>query len=340
MKSHEYQLSLGHVARILALPTVPAVMFAIFLHLGVSLEMLPSPKPALDIDRTILIHQAEASQMDSAAEIVLAGDSSCLMDVSARQLEDQLHRSVRNLGALSYLDLTMHSRLLNNYLSANPGEVQIVVLLMHPNALRRGEPAAYHTDILNQYFEQKDLYFRRGLVGKMNHWLGLNIFRGRIQSRIQPVPLPGSYGERFGFNHNLWDFMDQNNGSAVDPNDFDPATARGSAEYHLSSSLEEASKQFAENLPDRVKLVVGITPIPLSFARNEHADTHRKMLSTWGEWLEADVLLEDLPPVMNDDLFATVTHLNEQGQSEYTRMLAQHMAKKLFVGLQIPSPPR
>ena len=101
---------------------------------GGSLASPAGPRPILDIDRTILIHQAEASRLRHGADVVFLGDSSCLMDFSAKDLEGWLppdHR-VLNLATLSYVDLPACAGLLRNYVAANPDRLRVVVLLLHP----------------------------------------------------------------------------------------------------------------------------------------------------------------------------------------------------------------
>jgi hypothetical protein len=41
-----------------------------------------------------------------------------------------------------------------------------------------------------------------------------------------------------------------------------------------------------------------------------------------GQWMRADGLLTELPPVLPDSCFASTTHLNEKGSLLYTEMLA------------------
>ena len=82
MRSHNCNFQWRDLVR-LALPSlVPLAVFAALMHGAAALGLLPAPRPALDTDRTILIHQVEASRARQEAEVVLIGDSSCLMDVS------------------------------------------------------------------------------------------------------------------------------------------------------------------------------------------------------------------------------------------------------------------
>lgn len=327
MQSHKYQFNRKQLAQTVGSPLVSLVAVAGLLRLAAAIDILPNPRPTLDMDRTILLHQAETSRKPSSAEIIFIGDSSCLMDVSAKQVRELTGKQTIDLATLSVVDWSVHKQLLNLCFAANPDTVRTVVLLMHPEGLWRQELYSYYTEIMDHYLEEKDFYLRNGFAGRMDRWLGLEIFRGRIQSRCQPALLPEVYGRYYGFTSDLWDFMDQHNGSAIDPHQFDPAHADGSAEYWLAPALQAASEQFRAGFPGGVKLIVGITPVPRSFAREGYPFVREEMLREWGEWLRADTLLEGLPPVMDDGLFATVTHLNAQGANQFSRLLAEALLK-------------
>ena len=147
------------------------------MHGAAALRLLLAPRPALDTDRTILIHQVEASRARQEAEVVLIGDSSCLMDISARQLGQGLGRPVLKLGTLSYLDLNAYALLVREYARANPGRLREVVLLMHPEALRRASPEPYYVQtlqaLLNHEMAQTDHSMHEAVAGI----LGLSRFR-------------------------------------------------------------------------------------------------------------------------------------------------------------------
>jgi len=324
MKSHEYDFALADLPELFGWPLAPVVLFAAAMHLGASLNVLPSPRPTLDIDRTILLHQAQASRSRHAADVLFIGDSSCLMDVSAKQLAASLPRKhqVLNLGTLSYLDLPAYARLLQAYVAANPGRLRTVVLLMHPEALRRASPTEYHVALLHSFYAATDL--RDPASSMLVSCLGGDIFKARLLSRALPLPLTGNYGRRYGFTHDLWQYLSENNGSAVDPGQFDRRSASGNAEYRLSPKLELASQAFKAAVPAGVKLYVGITPAPESFVMPNYRQQNSEMLREWSQWLGADGVLEKLPAILPDDLFASTTHLNERGARLYADLLA-HM---------------
>lgn len=319
MKSHVCEFAPKDLLRFIGLPLLPVIAFAIVMQVGARFHLLPAPRPTLDTERTILIHQAEASRAAQDAEVLLLGDSSCLMNVSARQLAEQLGRPALNLGTFSFLDLNAHALLLRNYTQANPGRLRAVVLLMHPESLRRAGPEAYYVRSLTNFLAGLDHGQTETPAGQASCWLGVDVFSGRVLSRLVPIALPGAYGRRYGFTHNLEDFLTRERGSAIDP---DTKPFEGNAEYRLAPTLERASKNLRAAVPSGVKLLVGMTPSPGRFAGPRHPQLHADLLRQWSEWLQADGALTNLPPALPDDSFVRTTHLKESVIPRYTERLA------------------
>lgn len=326
VKSHQCDFAVLAVLKLIGSILVPLAAFAAVMRVGAASKLLPSPRPALDMDRAILIHQAEASRSKHEADLLLIGDSSCLMDVSAPQLSAALaggHHAL-NLGTLSYLDLSSYASILREYLRVNPGRVSTVVLLMHPEALRRAGPEEYHVEMLDRYYAAED--FCEPSASRMSCWMGGAIFKGRVLSRWVPIPLEGVYGQKYGFTSGLWNYLSTHDGSAVDPRKYDRSTVQGNAEYHLSPRLERTSQTFRSAVPNGARLAVGITPAPENFVKSDFSQRHAEMLNQWSAWVRADAVLADLPQTMPADLFASTTHLNEAGQSVFTAKLASLIA--------------
>jgi hypothetical protein len=320
MKSHTYDFAGRDLAELLGWPLLPVIGFAVLIHCGAALHLLPRPRPALDVDRTLLVHQVEAARVPQEAQVLLLGDSSCLMDVSARQLSEQLGRPALNLGTHSYLDLKAFADLLRQSAAANPGKARAVVLLLNPEALRRMAPEPYHVALLQNLLRGEDSRTSGGVRDELLRLLGLEAFRDRILCRLLPTPLPGAYGRAYGFSSELDVSLTRNLGSAVDP---DPRSFQGNPEYRLAPQLEAASRAFRAAVPVGVTLLVGITPVPAGFTGRNYQITRDRMLQQWAQWLQADVVLEQLPATLPDDQFTKVTHLNEAGVRSYTGTLAR-----------------
>jgi hypothetical protein len=322
MRSHNYDFRGHDLARILGRPLAVVALFTLIMHAGGRLGILPRPRPALDVDRTILIHQAQASQSKSDAEVLLIGDSSCLIDVSAVQLTAQLGRPALNLGTLSFLDLNDYAALLRRFAAANPGQLRAVVLLMHPEALRRNPGGTHHQPFFRDFLAGKDHFQPVTLRDRFSHALGLEKFRARILARAVPPLLADTYRKRFGFSENFEAFLASNRGSSIE---LDPKPFEGNPEYRLNKQLESASRAFKAALPQGAKLFVAITPAPERYVRRDYNTVHRGMIEQWAGWLQPDAILSELPPTMADDLFARTTHLNERGTTIYTELLAKNL---------------
>jgi hypothetical protein len=322
--SHSYTFQAADLARVFVGPLLVVLAFALILRLGARQNLLPAPKPFLDADQTILASKVLPSELATPAQVVLIGDSSCLMDVSALQLQNQLARPVLNLGTLSYLDLGSFGRILTNYFRHAGSNPVVVVLLMHPEALRRPAASDYHVALLDSLLGGLD--FSPPDQAPVGSWVGVDIFRGRILSRVQPMPLTGGYARRYGFTWDLADHLARNLGSAIDPGRFDPKAYRGSTEYRLAAALESHSRAFRSAVPAKIRLVVGITPIPASLVSTAFEETHRALLDRWISWMQPASGLFELPATFPDEQFASATHLDSRGVETFTTLLAKSLA--------------
>lgn len=318
MKSHTCDFSLRALLPLVLGPLLPLVVFAVAMQVGARTQLLPTPRPTLDTEQTILIHQAEAARSPQDAEVILLGDSSCLMNVSARQLGDALGRPALNLGTFSFLDVNSHAAMLREYSRTNPGRLRAVVLLMHAETLRRLGAEEFYTDALVHFWSGKDHTSSAAWHGQLNKMLGVDIFKGRLLARTLPLPLGGAYGRHYGFTADLERHLSVHRGSAIDP---DPQPLTGSPEYRLAKTIEKASKNFRSAVPDGVKLFVGITPAPERFAGAKYPALRDAMLTQWSGWIEG-VALTVLPATMPDANFVRTTHLTEPAISNYTAALS------------------
>lgn len=319
MQSHRCEFAWRDLLRELAWSLVPVGLFALAMHAGVLASLWPSPRPTFDTERTVLLHQADACRNKSAAaDVLLLGDSSCLMNISARRLSERLGRPALNLGTFSFLDLNAHALFLKEYVQHHPTPPRAVVLLLHPESLRRLSSDSYYLAALTNYWAGREHYATPGLSDQTARWLGVGIFRERFLGQL-PAPLPGAYGKRYGFTWNLEGFMEEEQGSLIDP---EQVPFNGNAEYRLASTLEKASRAFRAAVPPGTKLIAGITPAPAGFAGPRYPARQAELLRAWGKMLSADILLTRLTPTLPDRAFARTTHLLETEIQAYTDTLA------------------
>ncbi len=325
VKSHTCDFPPKAIAPLLLWPLLPLLLFAAAMHLGAQWRLLPAPRPALDTDRSILLHQADAARSGQRAEIILLGDSSCLMNVSARQLGQALRRPVLNLATFSFLDLQAQAILLREYTQAHPGQPFTLVLLMHHDTLRRLGSEPYYLAALTNYLARLDQP-AAGFAAQANHTLGFDFFKSRLLSRALPIALPGTYGVRYGFTHDLENHLLREHGSTIDP---DPQPITGRPEYRLAATLEKTSRAFRTAVPAGTTLLVGISPVPEKLASPRHAELHAAHLRQWSQWLAPALPLTSLPPTLPDSSFTRATHLREAAIPDYTSSLASGIAPLL-----------
>jgi hypothetical protein len=324
MKSHDYAFNLGTVGRLLASLIVPLIGFAVILRLSAICGILPRPWPALDVEHTVLTHQALASQATNQAATLLIGDSSCLMDVMCDELEGQNGHGRRavNLGTFMYLGFDGYAAMLSRYASANHGRLHTVVVLVHPEMLRGFTPVPQYTRFVSTVYAGEDYGDSASALGQLRGMLGLDVLQSRLLSRT-PQPLPKEYGYFYGFNLDLYSFMDRHSGSALDPHEYRPGSGQGNAEYRLANTLEPGCRALKAAVPPDVELVVGLTPIPESFAPPDYKRRWIQLSERWSQWIGADRVLTNLPATLPDSMFASTTHLRQQGAREYTRLLGE-----------------
>lgn len=329
MKSHAYEIRAGEVARRAVAVLAPMIVFAVLMRLGAAAGWFPAPWPALDVDGTVLTHQALASGRSNDCDTLLIGDSSCLMNVSAAALRERPGSGLRplNLGTFMYVGFGGYAGMVARYHEANPGRARLVVLLVHPEMLRGVPPVSSYTRLLSDLHAGTDPQATRSVRGQLCGFFGLNIFENRFLARC-PRPLPGEFGRYYGFNLGLDRHMERAYGSAVDPHQYAPGPGQGNADYRLAPAIEPACAAFRAAMPPDAELVVGLTPVPESFASADHARRAADILLAWGAQLEAECLT-NLPPTMPDSLFASTTHLNAVGAQLYSGLMAESLRPHL-----------
>lgn len=331
-KSHTYAFDAGEAARSVGVRLVPLAVFAAAMHVGAWRGWLPAPRPMANVDQVVLVHQADRCRRPSGAERVLVGDSSCLMDVSARELAERLGvPAVLNLGTMGYADLAVYAPMLGAYEEANPGRLRTVVVLVHPYSLRMGRATDYYLRLVEAVYAGRDGPAAGTAADRVERALGVTAFRARVLSRRVPAPLPGAYGRMYGFTTDLWRYLDAADGSAMDPHVLDVEGAERYAEFRLSPHWAAAAEQFREALPDGLRVLTGFTPLPEELAPEGFARMRDRLLLQWAEVLGADDILPGLPATLPGSLFAGATHLNARGVRMYTGLAADEL-RRVTVG--------
>lgn len=328
MKSHDYDFSPGAVLVALGRPLIGVALVALVLHGLNAAGLLPAPKPIRDMDRTVMWDRVQSSR--SPAPVVLVGDSSCLMGVSASEMRIELEHPVKNLGAMSFLDLQAFATLGSNVVTTGtaPGTL---ILLVHPEFLTRPAADSYYAEFFSALLRGEPEP-ALGIGGSIEAWSGVADFRDRIETRVRPFPLQGEFRAAYGFNDGLLEAMQLDDGGLVDPRSYRNGGA-SNATVALSPRLEAQAAMFRKMIPAGVKLYVGITPRPQSEAGPDYSAGYIKAVTRLASWIGPDVTpLVKLPPTLPDDSFATRTHLSASGRQIFTH----HLLEEVFGWALLP----
>lgn len=302
MKSHEYQFSSKDLAGIMVLPVTMLFLFSAIMHVGAKINLLPRPRPSGNVEEAVVVHQIDAARK-STAEIVLVGDSSCLMNVDAQLLSKTLGKPTLNLGTFTFLSLREYGDLLEECRTPP----RMIVLLLHPDSLGKPWADPYYAGLFRSYREGKD--FAPDL-------LGVSIFRNRVAGKILPSAFRGSFGAEYGFSHLLEKRMTEQNGSLLDPVE---EKVRKSESWFAAPEFPEALATFRSRIGDNTLLTVGISPVA-----KPDGDLN-EMLNSIKEPLGNVLLLTNLPAVLPERSFGRRAHLNESARRSYTLKLADEL---------------
>jgi hypothetical protein len=318
MKSHEFAFTVKELGR--AILPLPAIVFGlvVLLRLCAAQGWLPEPAIASSPDRTVLAHQYAAAKSRHPAEVILTGDSTCLMGVDARALGRALPGNPRalNLALTIGFGLDVYSGMVSNFAAANPGQVKQVVLLVSPARIDGRTTDASGVAAWRELTEE--------WKSVRNDPLASRALRERLFRRILRAPLSGRGAEYFGFSSEMDEYMSAHDGSLVEFGRFQPRhDGPPAATWKLSAALERESRAFRQALPEGTVVCVGLTPGPASTVAAGAAAERDALLLEWNQWLRADVLLTNLPVTLPDALFSPTAHLNDAGQRVFTAELAK-----------------
>jgi hypothetical protein len=305
------------------------------IRLSHRLGLLPLAPVSLDPDTTILAHQALASRARDPAEVVLLGDSTCLLGVDALGLSRGLPGQPRtlSLALFVWLDLNTYAEALADFATANPGQIRAVVLLLTP--LKLAHPTRDDGSALKEWRRMRQnlqLTASEPDAHSWKDWFGIRLVQQRVLSRLLAHPLRGDGAMFFGFCSDIDAYMTEHHGSLVDfgtalSGPGVPSVPAG--HWELAPEFEAESRAFRANLPRGARLFIGLIPSVANVNSEELRRQRDDLLRRWDRWIQADPLLTNLPPALPALFFSRTAHLNEVGQKKFTAALSQELAPLL-----------
>lgn len=243
-------------------------------------------------------------------DLLLVGDSSCLMGIDPQLLANIIDRSVESLCTNGFAGPIGYANLLERYF-ARGNRATTIVLILHPSSLETGAVRAWES-----------------LAPKENPPIGrlprlVAEVRASLRKSLGPLadpPLSGWAGVYYGRESTMRNYILDHNGSLVDPHPVLRGTER--VTYHIRPAFSDALEVFGTRLKGRNyrQLMLALMPATEGSGSDDelHHATTRAVLGRIG--LEGVILNSRASSPR--ELFSTSTHLNEGGREDYTKHFA------------------
>jgi hypothetical protein len=284
--------------------------------------LMPKKTHLGDPDSTIISTKAQLATTSTDKRIAFVGDSSCLVNIHIPTLKNNGIDAI-NLGTLSYLGVDSFGRLAQRFCQEKSNSQ--VYLVLHPECIRIVESSSVHQMILLEALGQTT---DRSTPIELGDFRKITIeeFGSRLLDGWLPTPLKGRLGYRYGFTHNLKYEVRSTGGFMEETAQFDASISHGSSEYRIARRIQSECTQFRSLLPKGVQVRLLVSPIPQSHAARGHEKRMFEIQSEIEKWLQADVKSVNMPSVLPDSSFGTVTHLLPSSARDYTRQLASMLS--------------
>lgn len=317
MKSHSYEHTAADFFKPTLFPWLGVAVLAVLVRLAT--QILPEPHAHLDLDRTVISEKVQSSKSTEPRDLILVGDSSCLMNLDARQIESATGWKTHNLGMLSFLDFPTFAMAARNHLDHSSQPAKRILLIVHPEFLRRSSPSRAHIEYARSVQQGEDYFYSvKSPWMSLDYLSGAWTVRNRFVGRL-PNPLNGPFQQYFGFTTTMVNYMNAHQGSAVDPGTLTDEDLKGNTEYRLTDYNRMGAERFREVVGDEVEIWIGLSPVPESLADSVYLSSREKTLEDWQEALSPDQIL-DLPESLPDNQFANKTHIRPEAVEAYTEM--------------------
>jgi hypothetical protein len=320
---HVYLLNPIAISKQLA--AILTTVLGLFLLMGIAnwSGIMPKKPHLGDPDSTIISTKTQLATTSTEKHIAFIGDSSCLVNIHIPTLKDHGIDAI-NLGTLSYLGIDSFGRLAQRFCE-NKTDAQIF-LVLHPECIRIVESSREHQRILEATLEQTTVHSTQFQLEDFRK-ITVDDFRSRLLDGWLPTPLKGRLGYRYGFTHNLRNEIWSTGGFMEETAKFDASISHGSSEYRIARRIQSECTQFRSYLPKGVKVRLLISPIPQSHATRGHEKRISEIQSEIEKWIQADSPSVNLPSVLPDSSFGTVTHLLPNSAREYSRQLCARLSQ-------------
>ncbi|MBF0340669.1 MAG: hypothetical protein HQL95_06845 [Magnetococcales bacterium] len=284
------------------------------------------------LEDIIMLEQAKRTSSTGNTDLLLIGDSSCLMGIDPKQLSRQLDGiRVDSLCSIAWIGPVGYATMLRHYLEKHEAPTDLVIVL-HLAQFNRKIEWDRQTEYIAHAFDKA---YRLSKVTEALDYLEHALF-----DLVNFTSLKGRYKIYYGSAEQLRVAV-QYDGSLIDPNTgLEPTLALHARQvnntktpcYLSSHALNQPFIDALKELAQAIALV-GITkshlllsPIPdNAYCGNTNHD-HEIAAQTIAAHLDlspGQVLTT--PVVLPNDLFSRSTHLNRWGKEQFTTLLANRL---------------
>ena len=273
----------------------------------------PSEVPT-DLESIVLQAQQARARSIGAADLLIVGDSSGLMDVDAGRLAALIERPVESLAVIGFASPRGFAALLGEY--AKRAQPTTILLVMHGESLNLPEQTFSGLGL-----EEQAVSGRRRRPAPP----GVGARRRLFETLVAPLvdfPLPGAYGSYYGMGAELRRRLSLGHGSLVDPSQSWTAGQRIDYAFSVSDAVRTRLPAIDASVTFPATLNLIISPVPWSALNTVTAESRDRASVQVLEALGSRWRRIDTPVGLDDALFATLTHLNAHGRQQFTEQLA------------------
>lgn len=301
----------------------------------------PSARRSFDI---LQVQMARALKIGDA-DVIMIGDSSCLMGVDAKRLSSLTGLNVQSLCTYATLGPEGFGIILERYLS-RARKARLVIVMMHPQPFDRPVVWDQATGALRKWINPAT-----SVIPTQSFPLGAKAKLAAVLQTVIPTDFPAPrWANFYGTFTRMAGWIEAHNGSALESTPLveKAQTYGGDPKFDLpvSDSFVASLRQFRPPLERyQGKVVIALTPLPGVFASDAALKSHRTIERLLLDELHLpdDAMLE-MPPAISDAYFASVPnkgginmhHPNPTGVSYLTDLIGDHLYK-MHVNLLPPA---
>ncbi|NLG32161.1 MAG: hypothetical protein GX550_01420 [Syntrophomonadaceae bacterium] len=284
------------------------------------------------IEGIILKEQILRANTLQDTDLLIIGDSSGLMGIDALNLSKRLGGlRVESLCSMAWVGPAGYAKMLEKTYNTGNRPKILILIFNYTQFDRKCEWDTWEKMAAENPMHPKHIP-AKGAIKQIY---------GKIIEPVAYNPLPGAYGQFYGDASALRSFIQNNNGTAIDPNtgldvhslnelrqvNANYSRKRDTAiDYSANQLFYAKLGDLSKCLPRFDSVYILVTPVPDLNYDLDSANARQITLSNIAKALSVpDSNIMNLPPYLPAYYFSTGTHLNKWGREYYTDLIADYL---------------